>query len=155
LKGQAKSTYPRELRGRFLVDADVFISCIMGDELSDHAERVIKSIVDSKLEAFVSSMLYDDVTSGLRSKGMDLGQVVQILTAIASILHTSLAVTPEIAISALTIYMRHGGPTKIHYFDTFHVATGRFHELPIITSDAYMNEQQSNLGVVAFDLKKL
>ncbi|KPV62026.1 MAG: hypothetical protein AOA66_1532 [Candidatus Bathyarchaeota archaeon BA2] len=104
---------------------------------------------------FVSSMLYDDVISGLRSKGMELADVMQVLTAIASIPHTPLPVTPAIAISALTLYMQHGGPRKIHYFDTFHVATARLHELPMITSDIYINEHQRNLGITAVDLKKL
>jgi len=107
------------VRGSFLLDADVFLSYIGGDELADHAERVVKSIVEGDLEAYVSSMLYDDVISGLRSKGMELKEVIQILTAIASIPHTPLPVTSAIAISALTLYMRHGGPRKIHYFDTF------------------------------------
>jgi len=143
------------LRGSFLLDADVFLSYIKGDELADNAERVVKSIVEGELKAFVSSMLYDDVISGLRSKGMELREVIQILTAIASIPHTPLPVTPAIAISALTLYMRHGGPRKIHYFDTFHVATAKLHELPIITSDTYINEQQENLDIKTLNLKKL
>ncbi len=147
--------YPKELKGKFLLDADVFISYIKGDELADHAEKVIKSIVEDRLEAFVSSMLYDDVVSGLRSKGMELGEAIQVLTAIASIPHEPLPVTCAIAISALTLYMRHGGPRKIHYFDTFHVATARLHELPIITSDTYINEQQRSLGITALNLRKL
>lgn len=155
MKRQAKNSYPRELRGRFLLDADVFISYIRGDELADHAEKAVRSIVEGRLEAFVSSMLYDDVISGLRSKGMDIREAIQVLTAIASIPHTSLPVTPAIAISALTLYMQHGGPRRIHYFDTFHVATARLHELPIITSDTYINEQQDKLGVTTLDLKEL
>jgi len=155
LKRLAKNLYPRELKGKFLLDADVFISYIKGDELADHAEKVIKSIIEGRLEAFVSSMLYDDVISGLRSKGMEIGEVVQVLTAMASIPHGSLPVTCAIAISALTLYIRHGGPRKIHYFDTFHVATARLHGLPIITSDTYINEQKRNLGITAFSLRKL
>jgi len=38
--------YPRELKGSFLLDSDVFLSYIRGDELADHAERVVKSIVE-------------------------------------------------------------------------------------------------------------
>ena len=155
MKRQAKNSYPREPRGRFLLDADVFISYIRGDELADHAEKAVRSIVEGGLEAFVSSMLYDDVISGLLSKGMDIREAIQVLTAIASIPHTPLPVTPAIAISALTLYMQHGGPRRIHYFDTFHVATARINELPIITSDTYMNEQQDKLGITAFDLKEL
>lgn len=155
MKRRAKNSFPGELRGKFLLDTDVFISYIRGDELAEHAENVIESIVEGNLEAFVSSILYDDVTCGLRSKGMEIREVIQVLTAIASIPHTPLPVTPAIVISALTLYMQHGGARKIHYFDTFHVATARLHELPIITSDTYINEQQEKLGVTAFDLRKL
>lgn len=155
MKRQAKSSYPRELRGRFLLDTDVFISYIRGDELADHAGKVVESIVEGSLDAYVSSMLYDDVTCGLRAKGMNMGEVIQVLTAIASISHTSLPVTPAIAISALTLYVQQAGPRKIHYFDVFHVATARVHELPIITSDTYINDQQKTLGVTALDLRKI
>ena len=145
----------KELRGKILLDSNVFISYVSGDELADHAEKVVKLIANGTMEAFVSSMLYDDIISGLRSKAMDLNDIIQVLIAIASIPHTSLPLTPPIAISALTLYIRHGGPRKIHYFDTFHVATAKLHELPIITSDNYINEQQTNLGITVYDLKKL
>jgi predicted nucleic acid-binding protein len=143
------------LKGRFLLDSDVFISYIKGNELADHSEKIVKSLLAGTLEAYVSSILYDDVISGLRSKSMELGAVIQVLTAIASIPHTSLPITPSIAISALTTYMRHGGPRKLHYFDAFHVATARLNELPMITSDRYINEHQRNLGITAFDLRVL
>ena len=147
--------YSKELRGKFLPDSDVFVSYIRGDELAHCAEKVVKNIVDGTLEAFVSSVLYDDLISSLRSKSMEISDVMQVLTAIASIPHTPLPVTPAIAISALTLYMQHSGPRKIHYFDTFHAATARLHELPIITSDHYIIEQQKNLGITTIDLRKL
>lgn len=145
----------KELKGRFLLDSDVFISYIKGNDLADHSEKIVKSLLAGMLEAYVSSILYDDVISGLRSKSMELGAVIEVLTAIASIPHTSLAITSSIAISALTTYMRHGGPRKLHYFDAFHVATARLNELPMITSDRYINEQQRNLGITVFDLRTL
>lgn len=155
LKRRAKILHSKELKGKFLLDSDVFLSYLKGDELSVHAEKVIKSAVNGTLEAFASSMLYDDVISGLRSKGMILTEILQVLTAIASIPHTALPVTPTIAISALTLYIKHGGQRKLHYFDTFHVATARIQELPIITSDKYINEQQKNLGITAINLRNL
>lgn len=155
MKRLAKSLHSKGLKGRFLLDSNVFISYLKGDELADRAENVVKLIVDGVLEALTSFMLYDDVISGLRSKGMKLGDIIQVLTAIASIPHTPLPVTPAIAINALILYMQHGGSRKLHYFDTFHVATARFHELPMITSDTYVNEHQVNLGIRSIDLKKL
>ena len=150
-----KSSHPKELKGKFLLDSDVFISYIKGNELANQAERVIKPILGGSLEAYVSSMLYDDVISGLRSKTMELGTIIEILTAIASIPHTPLLITPSVAISALTTYIRHGGPRKLHYFDAFHVATARLNELPMITSDRYINEQQTSLGIIALNLRTL
>jgi predicted nucleic acid-binding protein len=143
------------MRGKFLLDSNVFLSYLKGDELAVHAENIVKSIVGGTLKAFVSSILYDDVISGLRSKGMALTEITQVLTDIASIPHISLPVTPTIAISALKLYIRHGGQRKLHYFDAFHVATARIQELPIITSDKYIQEQQKDLGINAIDLRSL
>jgi len=143
------------MRGKFLLDSNVFLSYLKGDEFAVHAENIVKSIVGGTLKAFVSSILYDDVISGLRSKGMALTEITQVLTDIASIPHISLPVTPTIAISALRLYIRHGGQRKLHYFDAFHVATARIQELPIITSDEYIYEQQKELGINAIDLKNL
>gem|GEM_PF-4411136 len=60
-------------------------------------------------------MLYDDVISGLRSKGMTPNEILQVLTAIASIPHAALPVTPTIAIGTLTLYIKYGGQRKLHY----------------------------------------
>lgn len=130
--------HSKELRGKFLLDSNLFLSYLKGDELSAQAEKVIKSVVEGTLEAFAFLMLYDDVISGLRSKGMTLNEILQVLTAIASIPHAALPVTPRIAIGALTLYIKYGGQRKLHYFDAFHVATSRIQELPIITSDEYI-----------------
>lgn len=146
---------PEELRGEFLFDSDVFLSYIKGDELAVHSEKVVKSAVEGVLKIFVSSMLYDDVISALRSKGMVLPNVIEVLAAIASVPHTSLSVTPAVAISALMLYQRHGGSRKLHYFDAFHVATARIHGLPMITSDGYINQRQADLGITAINLRIL
>ena len=145
----------RELRGKLLLDADVFLSYIGGGELADHAEKVVRLITDGVVEAFVSSMLYDDVISALRSKEVEIEKIIQVLVAIASIPHTPLPVTPQIAVSALTLYIQHRGPGKLHYFDSFHVATAKHHKLPLITSDNYINEHQENLGITAYNLRKI
>ena len=107
------------------------------------------------IEAYVSSMLYDDIISALCSKGMNLNSVIQVLVAIASILHKPLLITPETAISALTLYIKHGGPGKLHYFDAFHVAIARQHGLPMITSDNYINAHQQDLGITVYNLKRI
>jgi len=155
LKRQANASSSTELKGKFLLDADVFLSYIGGDELSEHSEKVVKLIADGILEAFVSSMLYDDVISALRSKAMDLRDIMQILVAISSIPHKPLPVTPQIAISALSLYMQHGGSRRLHYFDTFHVSTAKHHGLSMVTSDNYIIEQQKSMGITTYDLRKL
>jgi PIN domain nuclease of toxin-antitoxin system len=86
---------------------------------------------------------------------MEIDGIIQVLVAIASIPHRPLPITPQIAISALTLYMWNGSPRKLHYFDAFHVATARHHELPMITSDNYINEHQKNLGITAYNLRKI
>ncbi|MEA2090663.1 MAG: PIN domain-containing protein [Thermoproteota archaeon] len=138
-------------RGR----ADVFISYIKGDELADRSEKVVTAIINNHVKPYISSMLYDDVISALRSKGMQIQKVVEVLTAIASIPHKPLPVTPAIAISALNLYLLNGGPRKLHYFDSFHVATAQFHRLPIITSDSYIIGHHKDLGVRTINLKQL
>jgi predicted nucleic acid-binding protein len=155
LRRRARNLHSKEMRGKFLLDSNVFLSYLKGDELAVHAENVVKSIVGGSFKAFVSSILYDDVISGLRSKGVALTEIMQILIDIASIPHISFPVTPTIAISALKLYIRHGGQRKLHYFDAFHVATARIQELPIITSDKYIYEQQKELSIIAIDLKNL
>ena len=138
-----------------LIDSDVFISYIKADEMIDHSERVVEAIVNGDLKAHVSSMLFDDVITALRSKGMEIGDVIKVILAIASINHLSLPVTSAIAVNALMVYERHGGKRRLHYFDAFHVATAKIHDLSMITSDRYIIEHQGELGIKAVDLKTI
>jgi len=143
----------REVEREVLLDADVFISYIKGDEMVEHSETVIGAIMSGRLEAHISSMLFDDVITGLRSKGMEISKVIKVILAIASINHTSLPVTSAIAVNALMLYERHGRARRLHYFDAFHVATAKIHDLPMITSDKYILEHQKELGIKAIDLR--
>ena len=143
----------REAEKQALLDADVFISYIKGDEMVEHSERIVKAIMSGRFEACISSMLFDDVITGLHSKGMEISDVIKVILAIASINHTPFPVTSAIAINALMLYDRHGGPRRLHYFDAFHVATAKINDLPMITSDKYIIEHQKELGIKAIDLK--
>jgi len=142
----------REVEEQVLLDSDVFISYIKGDEMADSSERVIDAIMSGRLEAHISSMLFDDVITGLRSKGMEISEVIKVVLAIASINHHSLPVTSAIAVNALMLYERHGGPRRLHYFDAFHIATAKINDLSMITSDKYIIEHQKELGIKAIDL---
>ena len=145
----------RGVEGEALLDSDVFISYIKGDEMVEHSERVVEAIMSGALKARISSMLFDDVITGLRSKGMEIGDVTKVILAIASINHQSLPVTSAIAINALMLYERHGGMRRLHYFDAFHVATAEINDLSMITSDKYIIEHQKDLGIKAIDLRTI
>jgi predicted nucleic acid-binding protein len=138
-----------------LLDSDVFISYFKGDEMVENSDRVVKRITNGELKANISSMLFDDIITGLRSKGMAISEVMKVLLAIASIEHTSLPVTSTIAVNALMLYERHGGARRLHYFDSFHVATAKINDLPIITSDGYIIEHRNELGIQTIDLETL
>lgn len=145
----------REIEGEFLLDSDVFLSYIKGDELTQHSEKVMNAILDGRLDARISSMLFDDIITGLRSKGMEIDEVVKVLVAIASISHLSLPVTSAIALNALMIYQKHGGARRLHYFDALHIATARINNLSMITSDKYIIEHQKDFGIIAVDLRTI
>jgi predicted nucleic acid-binding protein len=116
---------------------------------------VVVAVVEGRLRASASSALYDDVITALRSKDYPLSEAKAAIRGIAAIPHISLPVTPEIALAALELYERHGGSRRLHYFDSFHVATAALHRLPLITSDKYIIANEGALGIRALDLRKL
>jgi predicted nucleic acid-binding protein len=137
-----------------LLDADVFISYIGGDRLLPHSERAVESILNRSLEASVSSIIYDDVVTALRSKEMPIPEVIEAVAAMASIPHGVIAVDAATTVNALRIYMTHGGSRRLHYFDSYHVATALRQSLPLITSDKYVITNQAELGIRVMDLRK-
>lgn len=116
---------------------------------------MVVAAVEGRLRASASSALYDDVITALRSKDYPLSEAKAAIRGIAAIPHVSLPVTPEIALTALELYERHGGSRRLHYFDSFHVATAALHRLPFITSDKYIVVNDGALGIRAIDLRKL
>jgi hypothetical protein len=76
-----------------LLDSNVFLSYIKDDDLAVYSEKVVEAILGGMLNAYVSSELYDDVVTALRSRGVPLADVKAVLKGIASIPHTSLSVT--------------------------------------------------------------
>ena len=138
-----------------LLDTCVILHYLFGDELADNAEKIVYSIVNGDLKAYFSSEAYDDAITGLRSKGVNISTIVDILEKWASIPHETLPLTPEIAIDALNMYRKHGGPRKLHYFDSFHVATASLEGVPMLTSDRYILRHADSLGVEVVDLRTL
>ncbi len=56
---------------------------------------------------------------------------------------------------ALKLYRVHGGRRKLHYFDSFHVATAKHYDLPLVTSDKYIVENAETLGIQVVNLKNI
>ena len=136
-----------------LLDADVFISYLTGDSLFEHSAKVIEHIVAGLAAAYVSSEIYDDIVSMLRSNNVPLGEVIEFINAVSKIPHRPLPLNSEIAVHALEYYMAHGGSRKLHYFDSYHVATAKYYNLPLLTSDKYIVNHSSELGIQVIDLR--
>ena len=140
---------------RVLLDADVFISYLTLDNLFEFSVKVIEYIVMGKILAYVSSEIYDDIISTLRSNGVPLNKVAEFIGAILKIPHKPLPLNPEIVTQALKYYMEHGGSRKLHYFDSYHVATARYYNLPLLTSDKYIIKHSKELKIRVIDLRTI
>ena len=67
--------------------------------------------------------------------------------------HEVLPTSVEAGVEAMRLYSRCGG--GLHYFDSFHVATAKLHELPLITSDRFILQNSNQLRIVAIDLRRV
>ncbi len=74
---------------------------------------------------------------------------------VRAIPHTALPVTLDVAVTALDLYVKHGGSRKLHYFDAFHVATSQLERLPLLTSDRYILEHSSQFGTKSIDVRSV
>lgn len=138
-----------------LLDADVFISYIGGsDNLTVFSERAVEEILSEKIQARVSGIIYDDVITALRSKMVPLEDVIKFLAGMASIPHVSLPLNPSISVNAMSLYAQFGGSRKLHYFDSFHVATAAQLGLPLVTSDLFIIENGDRFGISVVDLRE-
>ncbi len=68
----------------------LFIFYLTLDNLFKFSTKVIEYIVMGKILAYVSSKIYDDVISTLRSNGVPLSKVVEFISAISKIPHKPL-----------------------------------------------------------------
>lgn len=138
-----------------LADADLFISYLTGDDLERKFSKVVKMAESGEIELLVSSEVYDDVISALRSQGIELEEVTRFVSDMRAIPHDVVPVTVEIARNALRKYLEHGGSRKLHYFDSFHVATAGQRGLPFLTSDKYIIQHAHDLGIETIDVRTL
>lgn len=130
-----------------MVEADLFISYLTGDSLEPQFRRVVEAGQEDKVRLLASSEVYDDVISALRSQRVPLGKVREFVRDMKTIPHQTLPVTPDTAALALQIYMKHGGRSKLHYFDSFHVATSQLEKLTLLTSDGYVLDHADQLDI--------
>jgi len=138
---------------RVVVDADFFVSYLRGDELADHAEELLNMALEGKTSLFVSGEVYDDLITAYRTQGYALEDVERVLSDLRAVPHQVVPISLEIVVSALDLYSRFGGPRRLHYFDSFHVATASSVHLPLVTSDAFILENAAALLVEAIDLR--
>ncbi len=117
--------------------------------------RVVESAENRETELLSSSEVYDDVISALRSQEIGLEKVMCFVSDMRAIPHRPIPVTAEIARVALDLYGRYGGSRKLHYFDSFHVATSRQTSLNLLTSDRYIQDHSNDLGIKTVDIRKV
>lgn len=144
-----------KLPPEILVEADFFISYLRDDWLATNVEKLILLALDKEIILYLSSEVYDDLITAYLSKGFNKNQIKQLLTDIRSIPHITIPVTNEIAIIAMDLYIRYGGRRKLHYFDSFHVATAKVTSLPLLTSDKYIIKKAKELNIKVLDLRQI
>lgn len=140
---------------RILVEADLFISYLTGDELEAKFSELVERAEKGELDLFCSSEVCDDVISALRSQEIGLEEALEFVSDMRAIPCETLPVDPETARKALRLYIDHGGSRKLHYFDSFHVATSDHYSLPLVTSDRYIIEHEADFGIEVVDVRGL
>jgi len=138
-----------------LAEADLFISYLTGDELEPAFSKIVSDAEEGKVDLVVSSEVYDDVATALRSQGISSEEAANFVDDMRKIPHKSLPVTADIAVKALRLYSKQGGPRKLHYFDAFHIATARNHNLSLVTSDIYIIQNAKKMEIVAIDIRRM
>ncbi len=138
-----------------LLDTCVILHYLLGDKLAGNAEKLIRLAINGDITLAMSSESYDDAITALRSKGVSTEIILDILEKWAAIPHETIPVTIEIALEAFRLYRCYGGSRRLHYFDAFHVATAKYYELPLVTSDKYIINNSDLLRVNVIDLKRI
>ena len=91
----------------------------------------------------------------LRSNGVSISKVIEFMNAVSKIPHKPLPLNPKIVVQALRYYIEYGGSRKLHYFDTYHAATAKHYNLPLLTSDKYIVTHSNELGIQVMDLRTI
>lgn len=142
-------------RSILLVEADLFISYLTGDEFEPASSKLVSDAEEGKVDLVASSEVYDDVATALRSQSISSEEAANFVDDMKKIPHKSLPVTADIAANALRLYAKQGGSRKLHYFDAFHIATARYHNLSLVTSDVYIIQNAKKMEIVAMDIRRI
>jgi predicted nucleic acid-binding protein len=143
------------LPSTLLADADLFISYLTGDVLEPLFATVVNETRTGSVELLVSSEVYDDIITALRSQSIPISRVMEFVSDMRKIPHRALPVTADISTDALRIYQEHGGPRRLHYFDSYHVATARNYGASLLTSDKYVIRNAGRLRIDVIDVRNL
>ena len=144
-----------EFPSKILVDADVLFSYLVSDELSNHAEKLLERADRGSLKLQTASEIYDDIITALRSENTAMNVVVELLSDLRKLPHETLPTTLDVASQAMTLYAHFGGSRRLHYFDSFHVATAKVFDLPLVTSDRFILRNRNRLEIMALDLRNV
>lgn len=79
---------PRHL----LVEADLFLSYLTEDELAPLFDKIVDQASEGRVKLFVSSEVYDDLVSALRSQGVPPLRVLKFISDCATIPHEPLPI---------------------------------------------------------------
>jgi predicted nucleic acid-binding protein len=138
-----------------LVEADLFISYLTGDRFADKFDVLVEAGRAGTSSLLASSEVFDDIISALRSQHCTLGEAADFVADMHAIPFESLPVTASIAARAVELYDSHRGRGRLHYFDSFHVATAIHHGFPLATSDLYIIKNAHALGVEVVNVRHL
>lgn len=145
----------RALADVVLADTDLFFYYLRGGKCEAQAEKVIEEASRGALQLKVSSETYDDAISAIRADELPIDVARNFVSDMKSIPHAALPLSAEIAEEALNFYASHGGRRRLSYFDSFHVASAKRYDLPMLTSDRYVIRHQSVLGIDTIDLSSI
>jgi predicted nucleic acid-binding protein len=144
-----------DLPSRLLVDSDVLFSYLVDDELASHSVKLVELAGQGRVKIMAASELFDDIITALRSDNSPIEVVIEMVADLRKLSCEVLPTTVDIAEEAMRLYSRYGGSRKLHYFDSFHVATAKQYDLLMITSDRYVLRNADKLGARALDLREI
>src|SRR2546427_9193652 len=141
-----------EAKKIFLGETDLFFFFLKGGRCESQAARIIEQAETEQIELRTSSEIYDDAISAIRAGGGTLSLAQEFVSDMKSIPHSALPMNGGIAEEAMKLYGEFGGRRRLSYFDSFHVATARWSELALLTSDKYILDNAVNLHISVVDL---